>query len=73
MTKSKACPCKGCTEDRHPGCHSDCKKGYQEWHEWWVAKKSDENRIKYEKLTADHFLIEGSKRAKENARRKKPK
>lgn len=63
------CPCKGCTVDRHPGCHADCKNGYLEY----KAYKDAEREAMRANDDAIRFKIAGCQKARANAHRHKPK
>ena len=37
----QACPCKFCTTDRHPGCHTvQCPNGWFEWNEYMADRRN---------------------------------
>lgn len=41
----RLCPCKGCTIDRHAGCHANCRN-YLSWREENLALLESVNRKK---------------------------
>ena len=50
-------PCQGC-EDRHSGCHSECKK-YKSWKDEWYEKKVALNGHQKRERMLNNFYVDG--------------